>query len=267
MARSNGLDLQVAIAGHLKNSGFRIQEEEEWDHNNKIDFVITKFPKYPKLVSVGVQITGRCNDGAKLSEFMAKNDPKSGNVTVAERALYLEIEEGIDINKGGADLVASVLYAYQFDEQFADARVWAARIQSKTDAIRYKFYDPKRSVIAEQAVPGPVFKNSGMPVSDIKDSAERLARALGKGKLELEGKLHTFLTEKGFGFISAQDGSTYYMHVNDVKDDALLGNLDGLMKLPGKTPLQYQVIFEDGGKTRADATYKTARNVRLLLKA
>ncbi len=266
MARSlGGLDLQTAIAGHLKNNSFRVQEEEEWDHNNKIDFVVTKFPRYPKLTSVGVQVTARCKDGAKISEFVAKNDPNSGNVTVADKALYLEIEENVDINKGGADLVAQVLYAFQFDEQFADTRVWAATIQAKTDSISYRFFDP-RKLNPFAAPANPVIATPGTPIDDLKSSAERLAKALGNGKLELEGKLHTFLTEKGFGFISAQDGSTYFMHISEAKDPVLLGHLDALMKLPGKTSLQYQVLFEDGGKTRPDTEYKTARNARLLLK-
>jgi hypothetical protein len=261
----NGLDLQAAIAGHLKNMNFKIQADEEWDHNNKIDFVINKFPRYPKTTSIGVQVTARCNDEAKRGEFVAKNNPERGNITVADKALYLEIEGNVDINKGGAELVANVLYTFQFDDQFADTRVWGATIQAKTDSISYRFFDPRKhvpvNIPAKPTLTGPV-----TPLADLKGSAERLAQTLGNGKLALEGKLHTFFTEEGYGFISAQDDSTYFMHVSGVKDTELSGHLDALMKLPGKTSLQYRCLFEDGGKTKADALYKTAKNIRLPLK-
>ena len=90
MAQSrSGLDLQASITGYLQKFKFTIQEEEEWDHNNKIDFVITKFPNYPKSLSLGVQVTGRCGDSEKMKEFAVKNDPNGGNITVADKALYL----------------------------------------------------------------------------------------------------------------------------------------------------------------------------------
>lgn len=266
MARSlSGLDLQVAISGHLKNCGFRVQEEEEWDHNNKLDFVVTKFPHYPKLMSVGVQITSRCKDAAKRGEFVAKNDSNGGNVTVASKALYLEIEGDVDINKGGADLVATVLYAFQFDAQFTNTKVWGATIQAEKDSIGYRFFDPCKAT-AEAVSYKPLPVAASVPITDIKGSVARLAKSMSSGNREIEGMLHTFFPEKGFGFISAQDGNNYFMHITDTKDHELVSNLDSLMKLPGKTSLQYQVVFENGGKTRSDTPYKVARNIRLLLK-
>jgi hypothetical protein len=266
MARSlAGLDLQVAISGHLKNCGFRVQEEEEWDHNNKLDFVVTKFPHYPKLMSVGVQITSRCKDLGKLGEFVAKNDSNGGNVTVASKALYLEIEGDVDINKGGADLVATVLYAFQFDAQFNNTKVWGATIRAEKDSIGYRFFDPCKNK-AEAASYKPLPVAASVPITDIKGSVARLAKSMSTGNREIEGKLHTFFPEKGFGFISAQDGNNYFMHITDTKDHELVSNLNSLMKLPGKTSLQYQVVFENGGKTRNDTPCKVARNIRLLLK-
>lgn len=265
MAKSlAGIDLQIAIAGHLKNSSFRLQEEEEWDHNNKIDFVVTKFPRYPKSVSLGVQVTGWCGNASKLNEFVAKNDRTSGNVTVADKAIYLEIGENVDINKGGADLVAQILYAFQFDEQFEETKVWAATIRARTDSIAYRFFDPRRAFeVEDRMIPITAVKND--PVSDIKGSVALLEKRLN-GDRDLEGVINSFYTEGGFGFISGQDGSTYHLHISNIKDPRLSNDLNGLMRLPGKTRLQYYVVFEDGGKTRPDATYRTARNVKLMLK-
>ena len=267
MARSiNGLDLQAAISGHLKDKRFKILEDEEWDHSNKIDFLIVKFPSDPKGVLVGVQVTARCNDGAKLAEFVARNDPNGGNRTVANKALYLEIEESVDINKGGADLVANILYAFQFDEQFADTKVWAATIQANKGSISYRFFDPRKNNSGEKgANSSPVVP--GAKIVDLKISADRLARALGSGKVDLRGVLTSYRTEKGDGWIDPQVGRLFHMHINDVTDKRFSADLDALPKVSGTTPLSFQVLFEDGGKTRADASYNSAKNIRLLSKA
>jgi hypothetical protein len=83
---------------------------------------------------------------------------------------------------------------------------------------------------------------------------------------ELEGKLNSYFPDQGYGFIEAQDGSTYYLHVSEVlRNDPLAEKLGALMRLPGKASLRYLVIFEDGGKTRQEAPYKSAKNVRLLI--
>lgn len=265
MAKSlAGLDLELAITAHLKDIGFRIQKEEEWDHNNKIDFVVTKFPGYPKSVSLGVQVTAWCGNGSKLGEFVAKNAPGSGNMVV-HKAIYLEIGEFVDMNKGGAGLVAQILGAFQFDEQFVNAKVWGATILAKPDSIAYRFFDPRKTVPTELP-PNPIIAGKTVPVSDLKGSADLLQQKLGDGKRELEGTLHSYYAERRCGFIDAQDGNTYYLNVSNVQDAALVGDLNAMMKSPGRTPLQYHVLFENGGKKRDDKMYPEARNVRLMLR-
>ncbi len=83
--------------------------------------------------------------------------------------------------------------------------------------------------------------------------------------MEMEGTIHSYFTEGRYGFISAQDGGTYYMHFNDLRDQHLRDSLDALMRLPGKTSVDFPVLFVDGGKTKSDAAYKAAKNVRLLV--
>jgi hypothetical protein len=266
MARSNGLDLQATVSGHLRNMDFKLDQHEEWDHNNKIDFVITKFPRYPKVMSIGVQITGRLQDDPKRTEFVAKNDPSGGSITVASKALYLEIDESVDINRGGAELVANVLYAYQFDERFVDTRILAATIKTKNSSITYHFFDPRPTAQAPESVPSvtppPV---QGTRLANLVASASQIKHALAFGQVGLEGTLESYFTERGYGYIKGQDGSTYYMHINEVRDAILKGDLDALMKLPSITHLNHHVLFENAGKTKPDATYNSAKNVRLLL--
>jgi cold shock CspA family protein len=266
MARSlAGLDLQVAIAGHLKNADFKVQTEEEWDHNNKIDFVVTKFPRYPKSVSLGVQITARCGNAQKLNEFVAKNDPANGIMTIANKALYMEIEDDVDINKGGAELVAQILWAFQFDEQFAKSKIWAARLLASTDSIAYRFFDPRR-IESLAPVAAPHGNQAWDPVADLSKSVSQLTRRFAGSKLALEGTLHTFKPQEGYGFIDGQDGGTYFLHINEVKDPVLMADLNGLMKLQGKARVEYRVLFEDGGRTRPNAPYQTATNCRMLMR-
>lgn len=253
----SGLDLQASIVGYLQKFKFTIQEEEEWDHNNKIDFVITKFPNYPKSLSLGVQVTGRCGDRMKMNEFVARNDPTGEGITVADKALYLEVEENVVLNRGGAELIANVLYAFQFDEKFAKTKVQAATIQALPDAICYRFFDPR---------PTQPVTTAKTVVARTQDAGGVILQTLSTQPRELEGKLNSYFPDQGYGFIEAQDGSSYYLHVSEVlRNDPLAEKLEALMRLPGKTSLRYHVIFEDGGKTRQGALYRVAKNVRLLV--
>lgn len=243
MARSIGLDTEAAVIGYLQKFRFRIQEEQEWDFNNKIDFLVTKFPNYLKSVSLGVQLTTLLSNWPKITEFVAKNDPDNGQITVADRALYLEIDPGVNLSQGGAELVSAVVYAFQFDSRFAETKIAGATIKTMPDALGYQFFDPRKPV----AVPSREIASPG------------LKTASGK---ELEGMLTMFFPEKGYGFIEAQDGSTYFMHLNQVTDPDFYAALDAMMKLPGKMKVNKNVFFEDGGKPRLEANYRTAVNVR-----
>jgi hypothetical protein len=266
MAKSlSGLDLQVAIAGHLKSNGFKLQEEEEWDHVNKIDFVITKFPHYPKSISLGVQITGWCGNTEKIREFVSKNVSGKGNLRVAPKSIYLEIEDDVDINRGGADLAAHVLYAFQFDERFAETEIGGATIQAKKDAIAFRFFDPINYIGAE-SLPAAINAVVPTPVPNLKASVDLLKKKLVTGTWELEGTLSSFYSERRFGFIRAQDGKTYHLHISNIADSTLSLDLSTLPKSLGATRVGYHVLFEDGGKTHPDANYNTAKNVRLLAK-
>jgi hypothetical protein len=192
-----------------------------------------------------------------MKEFAAKNDPNGGNITVADKALYLEIEENVNINRGGAELVAHVLYAFQFDERFAETKVSAVTIRALPDAICYRFFDPSKKLPA--TIRRPISLN-------LQDSVDQMTKTFSTQPRELEGKLTSYFTDQGYGFIEAQDGSTYFLHVSEVlRNDPLAEKLEALMRLPGKTSLRYHVIFEDGGKTRQEMPYKTAKNVRLLI--
>lgn len=264
-AATSGIDLQVAISGYLKNMDFRLMSEEEWDHAHKLDFLISRFPKYPKVVSIGCQITSRLNDGGKRAEFVARNTPGDGRVTVADKAIYLEWDERVQLNKGGAELVAQILSAFHFDESFADKKVWAARIYARDDAYGYIFYDPLQPPKTSEFIPlvTNVPKRPAMP--NLNGAAINLKRALGGQVAELEGKLHSiFVANTGYGFISAQDGQTYHFKLTDISDQGLLDSIRVFEGTAGKIAVNFQVIFEDHGKTRADVVYRSAKNIRLL---
>jgi hypothetical protein len=271
MSFPHGKSFENAVTGHLKDKGFKVSKDDNWDRTCKIDFVVDRFPNYLKKVAIGVQLTLRGDESRKLSEFIAKNDPTNiGNITVADKALYLEYEEAVDFYQGGAELVANILYAFQFDEQFSSTKVWGVKVQANTNSIGYKFFDP-RMIIVQNSVASQKSPSQSPPVSNIKDVATAVQSAMvnkphteGKKESELEGTLHTYDTDKGFGYIDAQDGFTYFMHLNDVTDYTLSSQLRAYMNR-GKVQIQDHVLFTDGGKTRPNATYKQAKNIRLLL--
>ncbi|HZC22398.1 MAG TPA: hypothetical protein VE866_03600, partial [Candidatus Binatia bacterium] len=225
-----GLSHQIALSGFLKHMGYRLMEDDDLDHDAKCDFVVAKLPSFPKMVSLGVQLTTRPNDIAKRTEFFARNSPsENGGISVVDRALYIEYDTRVDMAKGGANLVSSAIYAFLFDEQYADKRVWGVAIRSSKDSICYSFFDP--CVVEERAtgtngiaVAGPVAVPHipastptpiRTPVRNLSGSVGQLQKSLRGETLEIEGRMHTFMTNNGYGFIAGQDGSTYYVHRND----------------------------------------------------
>lgn len=266
---TNGIDLQVAICGYLKDMGFRVMTEEEWDHAYKLDFLISRFPKYPKTVSVGVQITSRLNDEGKRAEFVVKNTPGDGRITVADRALYLEWDERVQLNKGGAELVSHALSAFHFDSRFADTKVWAVRIFARDDAFGYIFYDPLQPPKTAEFSPLITNVPKRPAVANLNGAASNLKRVLGGKVGELEGRLHSLFlgSASSYGFISAQDGQTYHFKVSDITDSELRESISVFQGSAGKTSVNFEVIFDDHGKTRTDVLYRSAKNVRLLFGA
>ena len=275
-----GLSHQIALSGFLKHMGFRLLEDDDLDFSAKLDFVVAKVPQFPKMISLGVQLTTRLNDISKRSEFYAHNNPEgNGGISVVDRALYVEYDTCVDMAKGGANLVASAIYAFLFDEALSDKKVWALSIRSSKDSICYSFFDPcaleaqatgtNGAVVAGPVavpqipahVPTPIRK----PVVNLADSAGLMAKAMRGEAIEIEGRLHTFMTNNGYGFLSGQDGQSYYVHRNDCAFE-LRTELDKLHRVSGKTTISYQVLFLNGGHTREGSPCPTAKNVRLLLK-
>jgi hypothetical protein len=286
-----GLDLQVNVAGHLKNQGFRLLEgDADLDHNSKIDFVVIRFPGYAKMVNIGVQITSRMNDLSKRSEFVAKNSPMPGRITATDKALYLEYDNRVEIHKGGADIVAQVLYAFQFDERFHDTKVGAAIVRAREDAISYTFFDPtafesaaaapaaKESAVLPAPVPAPTVVKvaaerspanpaASQPVADLSGATSRLNDALAGNPLEYEGKIVAIYPDRRYGFIHAQNGMTYHMTLNDITDTNLREKLEMYNRETGKVTLNKNaipVLFSDHGLTRSGVSYRSAKNIRLL---
>ena len=271
---ASGLDLQAVIAGHLRSMGFQIMETAELDHEAKLDWVITKLPAWPRIIALGVQITARRGDLGKQGEFLARNRATNGNLPPVDRALYIEYDDRVHVGRGGAALVANAITSYLFDVQYSAQTIYGVTIQSQNDSvIGYTFFDLKEFLALASGTDGAAVTVMPIrrPVSFAYSSSTgpkviaESAPAADPFPMprELEGRLHSFLTKKRFGFVSAVDGCTYWAPCNEMSAE-LLAEIDKLPVSEDKNVLAYQVIFEPVASTREDAKYAVAKNMRIL---
>ena len=78
----------------------------------------------------------------------------------------------------------------------------------------------------------------------------------------IDGILVAFLPSKGFGFIETDSQGTFFVYVNSIVDAALRAQLESLAATSGQASVAIGVSFQDAGKTRPDAKYPEAKNVR-----
>src|SRR5579862_3833654 len=129
-----GFDFEDRICTKLESIGCRLQRDQRLDHKYKLDFKVIAFPDNPGTYSLGVQVTTKRDDYDKQQEFEALQRASS----VANKALYLELAENLDLEDGGALAVLTVIASFQFDRKFRDVKVQGAVIHPD---YSYDFFD------------------------------------------------------------------------------------------------------------------------------
>ena len=252
---SRGLEAEDRIQTKLESYGCSIQANPVLDHQHKLDFALTQFPGTQRFFSVGVQVTQKLNDPDKLQHFYQATCDEQ---RVTERAIYLELAPGLDLDHGGGLAVFIVLAAFAFDQQYANIKAIGGVINKDCS---YSFFDLKERtteliLAAEKAARGPAVKVTSQ-------LAQTLQGAI-TGQVEMmSGYVHAFSRAKNIGFITAVNGSTYFFSRNAVIDDRLEVHLNGLPFTEKPLPIQLPVRFADLGKQRGDAKYNSAGRVEL----
>lgn len=259
-----GFDFEDRICTKLEGIGCRLQRDQKLDHKYKLDFKVISFPDNPGTYSLGVQLTTRRDDFEKQTDF----ETLQRNSSVAQKALYLELIETLDLEDGGALAVLTVIASFQFDRRFQDTKVQGAIIYPD---YTYEFFDlaerartlreNARQQVFDQQRPAPA---SPLQIDQLRTKYQPVpAMPVPAPACEVSGLLTAYKRTEGFGFATSTDGQSYFIHINAVTDDRLRDELNRVPYSEIPYPVEIPLWFGDGGHTRPGARYKAARNIRL----
>lgn len=252
---SRGFEAEDRIQTKLESYGCSLQSNPTLDHAHKLDFVLTQFPAAQRFFSIGVQVTQRLNDPDKLQHFYQATCDEQ---RVTERAIFLELASGLDLDRGGGIAVFIVLAAFAFDQQYTNIKAIGSVINKDCS---YSFFDLKERttaliVAAEKGARGPA-------VSVTKQLASTLQTAMSGQLTKVAGRIHAFSRSKHIGFITGTNGGTYFFSRSAVIDDRLELRLNSLPYTEKPLPTDIPVRFADVGQQRDDARYNSAGQIEL----
>lgn len=258
-----GFDFEDRICTKLETIGCRLQRDQRLDHKYKLDFKVISFPDNPGTYSLGVQVTTRRDDYEKQNEFENLHRTSS----VAQRALYLELSDSLDLEDGGALAVLTVIAGFQFDRRFRDAKVLGAIIFPD---YSYEYFnvaercrdlrENARLQAAEQPRPTPA---TPVQIDQMRARLQHADNGAAGAASEVNAVLTAYKRSEGYGFATSSAGENYFVHVNAVTDDRLRDELNQVPYSEIPYPVEIPLAFVDGGYTKAGARYKAAKSVRL----
>lgn len=276
---SPGLNAEDRLRTLLERYGCTLIEGPRFDHEHKLDFVVSGFPQIPWLFHLGVQVTTRIDDRTKQATFLkiVRENP------VTNRNVYLEMEPGVNLEKGGAFIVLTALVEFLHNRQHSDDGVMGLRVGSD---LKYHFYDLAHAV----ALPGPLTRPASMggqppfvrpfggsapmpqhgmpqqqqpqsgllaPVAVLMPQAPSMPvgaspvpsmPATGSPKPEAVGRITRYNIERSIGLIVGQDGTEYFIHKSNFSDLMLRMEVESLASHNEWFDEPIPVQFVDGGR-------------------
>ncbi len=279
MAFKKGMGFEDRLMAHLEKVGYDVEQDETLNHQYKIDFGIRRFPQNPKHYSLGLQVTERCDDLDKLREFNAVH---SNGFQVVDRVLYVEVESS-DFERGVGHLLSTAISSFQFDSRFSGKQRCGVRVLSN---MTYEFFDidQKLKTVSAKQTTSSVLATKDLsaiqspeanPIPPLKPSeislvTEKLnqhlkgATASGPNPPAVQGFINAYYRTRDHGFISGQDGSSYFFRLFGVSDGKLRDRLLALPQQEWGAVVEGTVEFINAGKTIPTAKYPEAKNVRLV---
>ncbi|HVW85581.1 MAG TPA: hypothetical protein VHB50_12915 [Bryobacteraceae bacterium] len=257
-----GFDFEDRIVTKLEHIGCRLQRDQRLDHKYKLDFKVISFPDNPGTYSLGVQVTAKRDDFEKQQDF--ENVQRASNV--AQKALYLELTDNLDLEDGGALAVLTVISSFQFDRRFQDSKVQGAVIYPDYSYEFFNLAERSRS-LRENARQQFLEQHRPSPATPLQLEQLNARYAPGVLPSTMPGDVSAILTaykrSDGYGFATSNEGENYFVHVNAVIDDRLRDELNHVPYSEIPYPVEIPLVFGDGGYTRPGAKYKAAKNIRL----
>lgn len=284
---SPGLNAEDRLRTLLERYGCTLIEGPRFDHEHKLDFVVSGFPQIPWLFHLGVQVTTRIDDRTKQATFLkiVRENP------VTNRNIYLEMEPGVNLEKGGAFIVLTALVEFLHNRLHSDAGVIGLRVSSD---LKYHFYDLahavalpgglSRSMSSAAMAPPPFARSFGpqQPLIPQPGSTAPLAvmptatpAPMGPStpgvpgtapapslapvpypaqgyaympKPEAVGRITRYNIERSIGLIVSQDGSEYFIHKSNFSDLMLRMEVESLAGHNEWFDEPIAVQFVDGGR-------------------
>lgn len=268
---SPGLNAEDRLRTLLERYGCTLIEGPRFDHEHKLDFVVSGFPQIPWLFHLGVQVTTRIDDRTKQATFLkiVRENP------VTNRNVYLEMEPGVNLEKGGAFIVLTALVEFLHNRQHSDDGVMGLRVGAD---LKYHFYDLAHAV----ALPGPLLRpttvgsqtppfvrpfGAGIPAAPQPQAAVPMAPVAvmqtpgqamplapvpavptGTPKPEAVGRITRYNIERSIGLIVGQDGTEYFIHKSNFSDLMLRMEVESLASQNEWFDEPIPVQFVDGGR-------------------
>ncbi len=265
---SPGLNAEDRLRTLLERYGCTLIEGPRFDHEHKLDFVVSGFPQIPWLFHLGVQVTTRIDDRTKQATFLkiVRENP------VTNRNIYLEMEPGVNLEKGGAFVVLTALVEFLHNRLHSDDGVMGLRVGSD---LKYHFYDLAHAV----ALPGGLMRPSSMgsqvppfvrpfgaptPMPQPQPAVAQVAvmptspamplapvpasPSMGSPKPEAVGRITRYNIERSIGLIVGQDGTEYFIHKSNFSDLMLRMEVESLASHNEWFDEPIPVQFVDGGR-------------------
>jgi hypothetical protein len=279
---SPGLNAEDRLRTLLERYGCTLIEGPRFDHEHKLDFVVSGFPQIPWLFHLGVQVTTRIDDRTKQATFLkiVRENP------VTNRNIYLEMEPGVNLEKGGAFVVLTALVEFLHNRLHSDDGVIGLRVSSD---LKYHFYDLAHAVAlpgglsrpasAGSMAPPPFARTFGqqpssgppstplavMPPSTAQSGGGSSAGPSAPGlpsmpavpqgampvyapKPEAVGRITRYNIERSIGLIVSQDGTEYFIHKSNFSDLMLRMEVESLASHNEWFDEPIAVQFVDGGR-------------------
>lgn len=282
---SSGVHVEDRLVALLERFGCRIQRDEILDHRHLLDFVVLELPEFQALLPqpIGVQVTGRLNDSEKQRRFQERVESSP----YTRKNFYVEIEHENNLERGGAFALLVAIAAYALDRTANGAGVRALRIFADNT---FEFFDlasapataarstpllllkaggmtaPAAPVVASP----PVQRTPGAPVpADLSEvvqprplpsgppnpvMGQRLSAALGRPPApeapRITGVVARYNPTNLMGVIRSSGGQEYFLHRNNITDEALRSLLERVADEGGQwiADRDVRVSFCDGGK-------------------
>ena len=121
-----GLEIEDWLKTILERAGCAITEDADLDHAWKIDFVVTRFPQIPSIFAMGIQVTSRPDDLAKMEEFLRIHQYNR----IAEKVMYLEFDNYADLDKGGGFAAMAAMMDYRLNTHWRNTPIIGIRINN-----------------------------------------------------------------------------------------------------------------------------------------